>query len=140
MSQRPRITTILPCTNFDSAIKFFVRLGFTPPTPEQRTEWDQYLLMSHPNGSDIHLRELGPDEEGWVVPERNSFGIYVYSEDVEALGVEFKDEIIEAGKRPEVKEWGLLEFSVNGPDGCLVRVGWPVKDLEEKKKAATVVD
>ncbi|KAI1849080.1 hypothetical protein JX266_005041 [Neoarthrinium moseri] len=119
-----------------SVIQFFIRLGFTAPTQAQLSEWDQYLCLSHPNGSDIHLRQLGTDEEGWLVPTKNSFGIYVYSEDVEALGVDFADEIIEAGKKPEVKEWGLLEFSVNGPDGCLVRVGWPADEIEKKKAAA----
>lgn len=120
----------------DSAIKFFVRLGFTPPTEAQRNEWDNYLGLSHPNGSDIHLRQLGPDEDGWLIPTKNSFGICVYSEAVEALGVEFADEIIEAGKKPKVKEWGMLEFSVNGPDGCLVRVGWPTDEIEKMNKAA----
>ncbi|KAF2995013.1 hypothetical protein E8E14_003041 [Neopestalotiopsis sp. 37M] len=133
MTTRARITTILPCSDMASAIKFFVRLGFTDPTEAQLKEWDNYLGLSHPNGSDIHLRQLGPDEDGWLVPTRNSFGIYVYSEDVEALSVGFADEIIEAGKKPEVKEWGLLEFSVNGPDGCLVRVGWPADEIKKKK-------
>ena len=132
MATRPRISAILPCSDMTSAIKFFVRLGFTAPTEEQLNEWDQYLIMSNPDGSEIHLRELGPDEEGWIVPTKNSFGIYVYSANVEALGIEFVDEIIEAGKKPELKEWGLLEFSVNGPDGCLVRVGWPADDLKKK--------
>jgi hypothetical protein len=132
MPQRPRITTILPCTNLASATRFFVRLGFTQPSEEEFRRWDQYLLLSHPNGSDIHLREIGSDEDGWLQPLKNPFGIYVYSKDVEVLATEFADEIIEEGKKPEVKEWGLLEFSLNGPDGCLVRVGWPVDDLENK--------
>jgi hypothetical protein len=91
-------------------------------------------MISHPNGSDIHLRQLGKDEEGWLEPLKNSFGIYVYSQDVQALAVEFADEIIEAVKKPEVKEWGMLEFSLNGPDGCLVRVGWPADEIETGKK------
>ncbi|KAH7357541.1 hypothetical protein BKA66DRAFT_552877 [Pyrenochaeta sp. MPI-SDFR-AT-0127] len=135
MPTRPRITTILPCTDAASATKFFVRLGFTAPTQEEKSMWDSYLLLSHPNGSDIHLRELGEDEAGWLPPLKNPFGIYVYTADVEALAVEFAGEIIEQAKTAEVKEWGMLEFSVNGPDGCLVRVGWPVEesDVGEKK-------
>ena len=124
MEMRPRIATILPCTSIASAIKFFVRLGFTLPTQEQLNEWDQYLILSHPNGSEIHLRETGADEEGWLEPLKNPFGIYVYSEQVEALGLEFRDEIIEAEKKPIQKEWG--------PDGCLVRVGWPVDQLKRE--------
>lgn len=130
MATHPRISAILPCSSMASAVKFFVRLGFTPPTDAQLNEWDQYLIMLNPDGSEIHLRELGPDEDGWIVPNKNSFGIYVYSKNVKALGEEFADEIIEASKKPEVKEWGLVEFSVNGPDGCLVRVGWYADDLD----------
>ncbi|KAF1817577.1 hypothetical protein P152DRAFT_454159 [Eremomyces bilateralis CBS 781.70] len=134
MPTRPRITTILPCTNLASATCFFLRLGFNAPSKDEMNEWDQYLMLDHPNGSEIHLREIGPDEEGWLEPHKNSFGIYVYSEDVEALAMEFANEIIEQGKKPEIKEWGLLEFSLNGPDGCLVRVGWPVGDIEMGKR------
>lgn len=138
MSPRPHITTILPCTNLDSATNFFVRLGFKSPTDQEKKAWDDYLMLTHPNGSDIHLRPLSSDEQGWLKPLENPFGIYVYSEDVEALGVEFANEIIEQAKKPEIKEWGMYEFSVNGPDGCLVRVGWPVDDIEKKEvKSAT---
>ena len=128
---RPRITTILPCTNIQTATTFFTRLGFTPPTDTEIIEWDEYLMLSHPDGSDIHLRQLGEDEQGWLVPEKNPSGIYVYSPDVERLAREFREEIIEVGKKAEVKEWGMLEFSVNGPDGCLVRVGWPAEELKD---------
>ncbi|KAK6076055.1 hypothetical protein SCUP234_00333 [Seiridium cupressi] len=93
-------------------------------------------MLSHPNGSDIHLRELGSSEEGWLEPFKNLFGIYVYSEDVKALAVEFADEIIEPAKKPEIKEWGMFEFSLNGPDGCLVRVGWPADGISIGKKKA----
>jgi len=136
MSTRQRVTTILPCTNLASAIQFFVRLGFTAPSEEEVHKWDRYLMLSHSNGSDIHLRELEPAEEGWLEPLKNSFGIYVYSEDIEALAVEFADEIIEPVKKPEIKEWGMLEFSLNGPDGCLVRVGWPVESIQIGKNKA----
>lgn len=119
----PRLTTILPVTSLPLATTFFVRLGFTPPTPSEASQWDAYLLLSHPNGSDIHLREIGADEAGWLEPLKNPFGIYVYTREVEKLAQEFEGEIIEG--KVEVKEWGMREFSVNGPDGCLVRVGWP---------------
>jgi hypothetical protein len=134
MPIRPSAATILPCINLDTAIRFFVRLGFNNPSEEERNKLDHCLIMLPPNGSEIHLRELGPDEEGRLEPLRNPFGIYVYSADVEALAVEFTDEIIEEAKKPEVKEWGLLEFSLNGPDGCAVRVRWPSEEIETEKR------
>jgi hypothetical protein len=136
MSRRPCVTTILPCTDLASAIRFFVRLGFATPSEEEVHKWHRYRMLSHPNGSEIHLRELGPGEEGWLEPFKNPFGIYVYSEDVEAIAVEFADEIIGSVKMPEIKEWGMFEFSLNGPDGCLVRVGWPAEGTQMSKKKA----
>jgi len=44
---------------------------------------------------------------------------------VDELAAEFADEIIERGKQAELKAWGMYEFSLNGPDGALVRIGWP---------------
>jgi hypothetical protein len=107
-----------------------MRLGFVVNKPADAEMAESYLLLSHPNGADIHLRKVGPDEEGWLVPNKNPFGIYIYTDDVEELGVEFRDEIIGVAKKPEVKQWGMLEFSINGPDGCLVRVGRPAKDFK----------
>lgn len=134
MPIRPSVAAIVPCTDLASATRFFVRLGFAAPSEEERTRWDGYLILRHPDGAEVHLRGLGPDEEGWLPPLRNPFGVYVYTAAVEALAAEFADEIIEPARRPEVKEWGLLEFSLNGPDGCLVRVGWPAEDVEAGRK------
>jgi len=136
MPMLPHVATIIPCTDLGSATRFFVRLGFTAPSEEEASKWDGYVMISHPNGSEVHLRELGRDEEGWLQPLKNPFGIYVYSEDVEALAVEFAEDIIEKAKAPEAKEWGMFEFSLNGPDGCLVRVGWPTTEVEASKKDA----
>ncbi|KAH8900704.1 hypothetical protein GQ53DRAFT_835640 [Thozetella sp. PMI_491] len=133
MPQRPRITAILPCNDLDSAVRFFVRLGFTAPTEKEATQWDSYIMLSHPNGSDIHLTKA---VEGWLEAGKNPFGLYVYTEDVDALGREFADEIIEKGKKPELKEWGMYEFSLNGPDETLVRVGWPGDEMEKAKSKA----
>ena len=128
---RPSITAILPCSNLASATQFFIRLGFTAPSEAEINQWGDYLILSHSNGSSIHLRQIGPDEKDWLVPLKNPFGIYIYTEEVEVLATEFQDEIIEKGKAAEVKEWGMLEFSLNGPDGCLVRVGWPADKVKK---------
>jgi hypothetical protein len=64
--------------------------------------------------------------EGWLVPGRNPFGLYLYLEDVDALAAEFRAEIL--GKTaPEDKPWGMYEFAVSDPDQTLVRVGWPTR-------------
>jgi len=56
--------------------------------------------------------------EGWLVPGRNPFGLYLYVEDVDVLAREFQ-------KQPEDKPWGMYEFAISDPDETLVRIGWP---------------
>ena len=64
--------------------------------------------------------------EGWLVPGRNPFGLYLYTEHVDALAAEFRDEII-GEHAPEDKPWGMYEFALSDPDQTLVRVGWPTR-------------
>ncbi len=109
-----RLTAILPCNDLDGAQQFFARLGF-------RCDADHgdYRILSDGAGGDLHLTDAG---EGWLVPGRNPFGLYLYVEDVDAMAARFAGETIERGG-PEHKPWGMYEFSLNGPDQTLVRVG-----------------
>jgi hypothetical protein len=117
--------------SLSSATSFFVRLGFEAPSESEKSKWPDYLILNHPDGIEVHLRQISPDEEGWLQPQKNPFGIYFHSIEVERLAKEFGEEIIEPAKKPEVKEWGTYEFSVNGPDGCLVRIGCPVDQIRK---------
>jgi catechol 2,3-dioxygenase-like lactoylglutathione lyase family enzyme len=119
------MTAILPCNNLDASERFYNRLGFTrsagqwPPPGEP----DTYRLLSNGKGGYLHLTGA---VEGWLVPGRNPFGLYLYLEDVDALAAEFRNEII--GKTaPEDKPWGMYEFALSDPDETLVRVGWPTR-------------
>lgn len=111
-----RLTAILPCNDLDAAETFFERLGF-----KVDGGLDDYRMMSDAHGGSIHLN---PAVEGWVVPGRNPFGLYLYRQDVDAVAATFAGEIIEA-EGPTDKPWGMYEFALNGPDDTLVRVGWP---------------
>lgn len=113
-----RLTAILPCNDLDGAQAFFERLGFN-----REESPDDYRMLSDSLGGDIHLQ---PAVVGWLTPGRNPFGLYLYREDVDDLAVAFKDEMLEKdgpGDRP----WGMYEFTLNGPDDTLVRVGWPTR-------------
>jgi catechol 2,3-dioxygenase-like lactoylglutathione lyase family enzyme len=119
------LTAILPCNDLDASERFYNRLGFTrsasqwPPPGEP----DTYRLLSNGSGGYLHLTDA---VEGWLVPGRNPFGLYLYLEDVDALAAEFQSEII--GKQaPEDKPWGMYEFALSDPDQTLVRVGWPTR-------------
>ena len=114
----PSLTAILPVNDMDAAEAFFARLGFA----RDEGSPDDYRMLSDARGAAIHLNPAVP---GWVVPGRNPFGLYLYAEHVDALAAEFAGEIIEREKRATHKPWGMYEFALDGPDGVLVRVGWP---------------
>lgn len=77
--------------------------------------------MSSGSGGHLHLTDT---PEGWLVPGRNPFGLYLYLEDVDTLAAEFRNEII-GEIAPEDKLWGMYEFALSDPDQTVVRVGWP---------------
>ena len=113
-----RLTAILPCNDLDAAQRFFERLGFKV---EGGPEY--YRMMSDGRGGDIHLQAA---VDGWLVPGRNPFGLYLYREDVDQLAKAFAGEMIEP-EGPTDKPWGMYEFALNGPDETLVRIGWPTR-------------
>jgi catechol 2,3-dioxygenase-like lactoylglutathione lyase family enzyme len=109
-----KASAILPCNDIDKTQAFYERLGFAVTGGDSG-----FRIMTDGCGWHIALR---PAEPGWVIPDRNSHGIYLYAEDVDAVADRVRDIIIEHGA-PHVKPWGMYEFAVGDPDGVLVRVG-----------------
>lgn len=116
---QPNLTAILPCNDLDRTQAFFERLGFKV---EQGSR-DDYRMMADGVGGQIHLNSA---VEGWLIPGRNPFGLYLYREDVDELVAAFRGELLGTGD-PSDKPWGMYEFALNGPDDVLVRVGWPTR-------------
>jgi hypothetical protein len=119
------MTAILPCNDLDASERFYNRLGFVRSDSQRPApgEPDTHRLLSNGKGGYLHLTDA---VEGWLVPGRNPFGLYLYLEDVDALAAQFRDEIL--GKRgPEDKPWGMYEFALSDPVETLVRVGWPTR-------------
>jgi catechol 2,3-dioxygenase-like lactoylglutathione lyase family enzyme len=124
------LIAILPCNDLDASERFYNRLGFTRSKSQwpPRGEADTYRMLSNGKGGYLHLTDA---VEGWLVPGRNPFGLYLYLEDVDALAAEFRNEIL--GKSaPEDKPWGMYEFALSDPDQTLVRVGWPTRLRQSK--------
>lgn len=113
------LTAILPCNDLDASERFYRRLGFARANADDAT----YRMLSDGKGGQLHLSDA---VDGWLVPGRNPFGLYLYTEDVDALAAEFAGELIEKDG-PEDKPWGMYEFSLSDPDETLVRVGWPTR-------------
>jgi catechol 2,3-dioxygenase-like lactoylglutathione lyase family enzyme len=117
------LTTILPCNDLDASEAFYNRLGFSRPDAERPApgEDDSYRILSDGQGGALHLTQAVED---WLVPGRNPFGVYLYTEEVDRLAAAFKGELL--GKDgPSDKPWGMYEFALSDPDETLVRVGWP---------------
>lgn len=117
MSPSGSLVAILPCNNLDASERFYARLGFVRPDSERPApgEADTYRMLSNGQGGYLHLTDA---VEGWLVPGRNPFGLYLYLEDVDAAAREFQ-------QTPKDKPWGMYEFAMSDPDETLVRVGWP---------------
>jgi hypothetical protein len=110
-----RLTAILPCNDLDAAEAFFSRLRFNPGS------LDEYRMLSDGLGGFVHLNRA---VQGWLQAGSNPFGLYLYCEDVDGAAAAFAGETIEL---PSDTPWGMYEFSLNGPDETLVRVGWPTR-------------
>ncbi len=113
---------IVPCNDLDAAERWWGKLGFARPRPEDPETFADYRILSDGQGAEVHLQAAVP---GWVVPGRNPFGIYLSTPRVDELAALAREAIIEPGKTPADKPWGMYEFALAGPDGLLVRVGWP---------------
>ncbi|MER2250959.1 VOC family protein [Methylorubrum podarium] len=122
MTPRALLVAILPCRDLDVSESFYARLDFTRDAGQEAWQ-DTYRMLSRSDGSRLHLRQA---EDGWISPERNPFGLYLYADGVEALAAAFAREVIGA-EGAQATAWGMLEFAVSDPDGALVRVGRPLQ-------------
>lgn len=120
MSELPPIGAfaIVPSNTLSAAIPFWERLGFS------RTGGDsQYVIMTG-WGCEVHLTQAG--DGLWRVPsEHNPFGVFIRTPDVDAIAARADDLVIRPGGILRHREWGIYEVGIAGPDGLLVRVGWP---------------
>lgn len=110
---------ILPCNDIDATQAFYERLGFAMTGGDSG-----FRILTDGKGWHIALRSA---ERGWVIPERNSHGIFLYCDDVDAVADRVRDIIVEKGA-PHRKPWGMYEFAVGDPDGVLVRIGRPWRE------------
>jgi len=108
------LTAILPCNNLDASEAFYKRLGF-----ELKNQYPDYRLLADGKGAELHLTKAAED---WLVPGRNPFGLYLYTDRVDELAAEMGSAVLQP---PEKKPWGMYEFAVSDPDETLVRVGKP---------------
>lgn len=108
---------IVPSNDLAVSVAFWERLGFRRVGGE-----GEYILMAG-WGCEVHLTQAGDGE--WRVPANNPFGIFIRTPEVEVIAARVDDLIIRPGGVLRHREWGMYEVGINGPDGLLVRIGWP---------------
>jgi hypothetical protein len=113
---------IVPSNDLKAAIAFWERLGFARTGGE-----GDYVIMTGWN-CEVHVTQAG--DGPWRVPEANPFGVFIRTPDVDAIAARVDDLIIRPGGILRHREWGMYEVGINGPDGLLVRIGWPSRLVE----------
>jgi hypothetical protein len=109
---------IVPSNDLPAAVPFWERLGFARAGGE-----GQYIIMAGWD-CEVHLTQAG--EGPWRVPQDNNpFGVFIRTPHVDAIAARVEDLIIRPGGVLRHREWGLYEVGIGGPDGLLVRIGWP---------------
>lgn len=114
---------IIPSNDLPAAVAFWERLRF------ERVGGDaKYAIMTGWD-CEVHLTQAG--EGPWAAPhEHNPFGVFIRTPQVEAFAAMVDDLIIRPGGVLRHREWGLYECGIAGPDGELIRIGWPSRLIE----------
>ena len=112
MSFAHGLIVILPCNNLDASEAFYAKPGL-----RRESAYGDYRILCDSSGARLHLTLA---TEGWLIPGRNPFGLYLYTDDVDELAAALGDLVLHA---PENKPWGMYEFALSDPDETLVRVG-----------------
>jgi hypothetical protein len=127
MSDHPSVGAfaIVPSNDLAAAVPFWERLGFS------RTGGEATYIIMTGWGCEVHLTQAGAGP--WSVDaEHNALGVFIRTPEVEAIAARVDDLIIRPGGVLRHREWGLYEVGICGPDGLLVRVGWPSRLMKAK--------
>ena len=112
--------TIIPHNDLEAAIQFWERLGFA------RVGGDALYAIMTGWDCELHLTQAGSGPS--QVPSKNNpFGVFIRTPKVDAIAALVDDMIIRPGGVLRHREWGLYEVGIVGPDGLLIRIGWPSK-------------
>ncbi|MFO1396725.1 MAG: hypothetical protein U1F48_06650 [Burkholderiales bacterium] len=115
---------IVPSNDLPAAIAFWERLGFA------RAGGDARYIILRGWDCEVHVTQAG--DGPWRVPEEhNPFGVFIRTPRVAEIAARVDDLIIRPGGVLRHREWGLYEVGIAGPDGMLVRIGWPSRLMQD---------
>ena len=114
MTASHHVVAILPARDIDSSEAFYRQLGLRVVS-----DYGNYRILTDGKDWHLHLNRV----EGWPKNiEDNPIGLYLYTDDVDAIAERVREHIIEPGT-PSLKPWGCYEFAISDPSGTLVRIG-----------------
>ena len=120
---------IVPHNDLSAGLAFWERLGFN------RVGGDTQYFILKGWECEVHLTQAGSGP--WRVPEEhNPFGVFIRTPEVDAIAARVDDLIIRPGGILRHREWGLYEVGIAGPDGMLVRIGWPSRLIQKSSSAS----
>ena len=109
---------IIPHNDLAAAIRFWEQLRFV------RVGGDGAYAIMQGWGCELHLTQAGTGP--WAVAaEHNPFGVFIRTPQVETLAALADDLVVRPGGVLRHRAWGLYEVGICGPDGMLIRIGWP---------------
>ena len=108
------LTPIVPCNDLDASEAFYNRLGFFQDA-DSKDEYADYRILGDGHGAFVHLN---PAVEGWVVPGRNPFGVYLYTPDVDAWPRAVRDDIIGLARRRRTRSGACTSSPCPTPTAC----------------------
>lgn len=123
MSNQPHhLVAVLPCNDIDASEAFYAQLGFGRAGHAD----ENYRILADGKGAVLHLTRA---VEGWLLPGKSPFGLYLYVDDVDGLAARFQERPVAPPASllhpPKDQPWGMYEFALSDPDEHLVRVGRP---------------
>ena len=114
-----RVVAVIPYNDRLLSEAFYNLLGFR--RDEDGQDYGDYVMLTDFTGAEIHLNKA---PEGWLNPAQNTYGIYLYADDVEEIAARLGDKLLH---EPKQQPWGMFECAASDPANNLVRVGRPSK-------------
>jgi catechol 2,3-dioxygenase-like lactoylglutathione lyase family enzyme len=109
-----KLIPILPARQLEETVGFYERLGFS--LVGQFGGKRRYVVLMR-DDAEMHFFQLPS-----LDPRTNINGCYLRIADVDALYAEWRV-LLEGLAPPQVRAWGLREFTLLDPSGNLIRIG-----------------
>ena len=117
---RGQVIPTLPARDIDETVAYYERLGFELVAAYPG---DQRYVIIRRDDAELHFYEFPVD------PKQNLSGCYLRIGDAAALHDEWEAARTEILQPLTETDYGLREFAVSDPNGNLIKIGSPLKEV-----------